>query len=127
MPIIDQKITFHAKIRCDMQREGRILEGDFVIRQPTFADMGAISAAISRMAQGQPIVDPSTGAVLQAVAMLSVLVEEAPEWWDEVQEAQNTPVLMAVNTLLLEERGKSPFRSAEIIREKDTNESGSSS
>lgn len=120
MPIENGKVIFHAKIRSVTdQGVERIYEGDFTVRQPTFADMGAISAAISRMAQGQPIVDMTTGAVLNAIAGLSILVEDAPDWWDEVQESQNTPVLLAVNTILMEERGRSPFRAAEVVREED--------
>jgi len=109
MPITDDgKVTFFV----DLQHNGREYQGGFTVRKPNFGDVGAISAGISRLAQGQPIADNQTGAILNAIANLSVLVESFPSWWDDVMEQEDIPMVMAVYAHYLRERNESPFRQA---------------
>jgi len=105
----DGRVTFYV----DLLHSGKKFQGSFTVRRPNFGDVGAIAAGISRLAQGQPIVDQQTGAILNAIANLSVLTEEHPEWWMDVIESENIPLVMAVYAHYLREREESPFRQAE--------------
>lgn len=114
MPVENGKTVFTVSIEADMYGDGnkRLYEGTFCVRDPKFSDIGAISASVSVMTQGQPVVDPSMGAIMQACALLSVCTEDAPAWWEDCLKVENVPVILAVNSAYMRERQASPFRPA---------------
>ena len=109
MTIGTKKVTFHVDL---VDEEGEEYKGSFTVRKPNFEDAGAISAGISRLTQGEAIVDTNMGFILNAVAMMSVLVEDYPEWWPSVAEEQNIPLTLGVFSAYMRERKESPFRAA---------------
>jgi hypothetical protein len=106
--------TFHVDVTSELIEKR--YEGSFTLRHANFADIGAISAAMSRINQGARFVSDVMEAIVQAVATISVCSESAPEWWQEVTDGDvfDTRVIMQINSAMLEARSNSkPFRSDE--------------
>ena len=114
MPVENGKTVFTVSMEADLYGDGekKTYEGTFSVRDPKFSDIGAISASVSVMTQGQPVVDPAMGAILQACSLLSICTEDAPEWWEDCLRVENVPMILAVNAAYMRERQASPFRPA---------------
>jgi len=67
------------KTTLTIEHDGKT--GEFTFRRRTIADMGTISAKLSQMTGGTPIVDEGIGNVLRAWSELFVAMEHYPEWW----------------------------------------------
>lgn len=98
-----------------MNKEGTgpmVFEGAFKVRVPTFEDMGAIAGAMSRMTGGQPVVSQEHSLLLQAICSMSILVEDAPPWWEQKVAKTNDAdaVLQVYNRYIRERNELSPFR-----------------
>lgn len=93
--------------------DGKKYEGIFHMRRPNIADLGAISAALSRLNQGQPFASDSFEAILTVVATIEVCCEDPPKWWKAmVDEMADVGMIMRISTHMSEARDKGiPFRS----------------
>jgi len=67
--------------------------GIFVIALPLPRDVRIIEVTIAERLNGQPIVSftPTTIALIRAYATLDTLVIESPDWWRELQSAEDCP------------------------------------
>lgn len=93
--------------------DGKQYKGTFHMRRPNIADLGAISAAISRLNQGQPMVSDSFEALLTVVATIEICAEDTPDWWSEIcDECADSGMIVRIGNLMSKERDKGvPFRS----------------
>lgn len=111
-----KRYTVHVKAKGLEDKE---YEGTFSMKRPNLLEMGAISAGISRLNQGEPFSSTSMEAVFTAMAHINVCSEEAPEWWSEIcGEGQDgvvdTRALMSVWTQITKERDTgAQFRSSQ--------------
>jgi len=111
---MNRTYTFQVKVTSDLTE--KTYEGPFTLRHANLMDMGAISATMSRINQGAPFVSNIMEAIITAIATITVCVESAPEWWEEVSDGEllDTKLIMQINTIMLDARRESkPFRSGE--------------
>lgn len=108
--------TYTFNIKTESRVFGKTLEGTFTLRRATLADLGAISAGVSRLNQGEPFSAPQFQILFLAIATVAVCGEDVPEWWKEVTEesAADTAVMLHIWSKLVEAREKGlPFRPSE--------------
>lgn len=86
--------TSHVDITSRLT--GRHYEGDFTWRRRTLGDMGEIAAVQSRMTGGEKIVEENMALIITAIAELTVVIEDSPEWWAEVKDIPDTGVIQVV-------------------------------
>lgn len=75
---------------------GRTYEGTFHWRRRTLEDVGMSQRGLSELTGGATLVDDQMAPVLRAIADLTVVVEKAPDWWEEIRELADTGVILAV-------------------------------
>jgi hypothetical protein len=61
-------------------------KGEFTVRRKTLEDEGKISQMLCTLTNGSEIVEGTMRVKLTAIATLSIVVEEYPDWWKEVEE-----------------------------------------
>jgi len=115
---MDKLYTFHVEVKS--RQADKTYTGTFTLRRPDLADLGAISASMSRMNQGETFVSNSYEILFTAINTVTVCGagdngETVPDWWEEVVAAPtDTQVIMAIWARLVEAREKKlPFRSDE--------------
>jgi len=115
------------KYRSDLT--GKTYEGTFTFRRPNLGDQGAISAAMSRMNQGEPFSSTNHEAMFLGIATMSVTLEKdsKPDWWDGVfdqtQPLDNRFIMYLWRTVVEARDETLPFRSRNGEAEEASDES----
>lgn len=101
-----------VKVRVESKLSRKVYEGSFRWRRRTLADIGEIAATQSAMTGGANIVIDSMASLIGAIAELTVVIEKAPDWWQEVKDISDTGVIYTVYRRYLEWMA-APFREQE--------------
>lgn len=113
MKEIPKSTTFHIKVESPMFEQ--VFEGDFRVHRPTLDEISAISSAVSEANNGQSFTVPEFAGLVLATYELKVIIDESPEWWENIVKNQDSFVIMRVYSEYLEWK-KRPFRHQERLR-----------
>ncbi len=111
--------TYSFEIDQESEETNVRYKGTFHMRRPTLNDLSAISASLSRMNQGQPIVSPSYEVLFTTIATIDVCGEKVPDWWVEVSEQSiDTRLVLTIGAALVKARNERlPFRPESATKE----------
>jgi len=93
-------------------------KGEFAVRRKSLEDEGKVSQMLHILTNGTEIVDTPTRVRLTAIANLSIVVEEYPDWWEEVQEFADTATIIHVFSKYTEWQLR-PFRERRKLKEEE--------
>lgn len=75
---------------------GRRYKGTFGWRRMTIEDYGMAARMMNELTGGMKIVDDQQAAVLRSSVNLSIVIEDYPDWWEEIREIPDYGVILAV-------------------------------
>ena len=107
LPEIPKKATLTVDLHSDMFDMQLI--GEFKVHRPTLEETQAISANVSAANNGQQFVLAQYAGYVNAIYELAMVVEKAPEWWDDIVKAQDSAIIMRVYSEYAEWK-RAPFR-----------------
>jgi len=119
--MLKKEYSFHVDIKSRL--DGRQYEGTFHMRRPDIGDLGAISAALSRMNQGENFTSSQFEVLMTTIATVTVCGENIPDWWGELtadESVADTRVILHVGSKMIKARDKAaPFRNEESSQKED--------
>lgn len=108
------KKNYSFNVDITSKQDERRYQGTFHMRRPDIGDLGAISAAMSRMNQGENYTSSQFEVVMTAIATVTICGEDVPKWWAEITDENavaDTRVILRVGAEMVKGRDKAaPFR-----------------